>query len=117
MNDKVIFAEISDQPLDVAELSAQVGSDAAGAVVTFSGVVRNHDSGQGVDSIEYSSHPSADEILATLAAEIAEREGVHAVGIKHRVGHLHVGDLAMVAVVAASIAGRPSARSATWWKK
>lgn len=102
MNSKVVFAGISETPLDVAVLAVKVGHDAAGAVVTFSGVVRNHDIGQAVDSIEYSSHPSADEIISTLAGEIAEREGVHAVGIKHRVGHLEVGDVAMVAVVAAS---------------
>ncbi len=102
MNAKVIFAEISDSDLDVATLSAEVGHDAAGAVVTFAGVVRNHDIGQAVDSIEYSSHPAASQIIATLAQETSTREGVHAVGIKHRVGHLHVGDVAMVAVVAAS---------------
>lgn len=102
----VIFAEISDQPLDVAELASRVSHDAAGASVTFSGVVRNHDLGQAVDSIEYSSHPLAGEIIATLATEISGREGVRAVGIVHRVGHLQVGDIAMVAVVAAEHRGQ-----------
>ncbi len=102
----VIFAEISDQPLDAAALTLQVSHDAAGATVTFAGVVRNHDLGQAVDSIEYSSHPQAAEIIATLAAEVAGRDGVRAVGIVHRVGHLQVGDLAMVAVVAAEHRGQ-----------
>lgn len=102
MNSKVIFAGISESALDASALTEQVAHEAAGAVVSFAGVVRNHDIGQPVDSIEYSSHPTADQIIATLAAEIADRTGVHAVGIMHRVGHLQVGDVAMVAVVAAS---------------
>lgn len=106
MSAEVIFAEISDVPLDVASLAAQVGHDAAGATVTFNGVVRDHDLGQAVDSIEYSSHPQAGEILRTLAGEIAGRDGVHAVGIAHRIGHLRVGEVAMVAVVAAEHRGQ-----------
>lgn len=101
MTTQVVFAEVTESPLDAAALSAQVGHEAAGAVITFSGVVRNHDVGQAVDSIEYSSHPQAAEIIAQLAAETACRDGVHGVGIAHRVGHLQVGDVALVAVVAA----------------
>ena len=101
MTTQVVFAEVTESPLDAAALSAQVGHEAAGAVITFSGVVRNHDVGQAVDSIEYSSHPQAAEIIAQLAAETAVRDGVHGVGIAHRVGHLQVGDVALVDVVAA----------------
>ena len=101
MTTQVVFAEVTESPLDAAALSAQVGHEAAGAVITFSGVVRNHDVGQAVDSIEYSSHPQAAEIIAQLAAETAVRDGVHGVGIAHRVGHLRVGDVALVAAVAA----------------
>lgn len=106
MTAKVAFAEISATPIDPAGLAAQVGHDSAGAVVTFSGVVRNHDVGQPVDSIEYSSHPLAPEILRSLAAETTGRDGVHAIGVAHRVGHLQVGDVALVAVVAAEHRGQ-----------
>lgn len=106
MNDKVIFAEISDEPINVPALAGLIGHEAAGASVSFLGVVRNHDTGQGVDSIEYSAHPQAAEIIAELADEIAGRDGVHAVGITHRVGHLHVGDIAMLAAVAAEHRGQ-----------
>lgn len=101
MTTQVVFAEVTEKPLDAAALSAQAGHDAAGTVITFSGVVRNHDLGQPVDSIEYSAHPQATEIIASLAAETATRDGVHSVAVAHRVGHLRVGDVALVAVVAA----------------
>lgn len=111
MTAKITRAEISDTPLDPATLTAETAHDAAGAVVTFAGVVRNHDLGQAVDSIEYSSHPQAPQIIAELAAEFTGREGVRAISLVHRVGHLQIGDLAMVAVVAAE--HRAQAFSAT----
>ena len=106
MTTQVVFAEVTESPLDAATLSAQVGHEAAGAVITFSGVVRNHDLGQAVDSIEYSSHPQAPAIIAEIAAEFTGREGVRAISLVHRVGHLAIGDLAMVAVVAAEHRGQ-----------
>lgn len=106
MTAKLIRAEISDQPLDVSALAAEAAHEAAGAVVTFAGVVRNHDLGQAVDSIEYSSHPQAPAIIAEIAAEFTGREGVRAISLVHRVGHLAIGDLAMVAVVAAEHRGQ-----------
>ncbi len=89
-------------PLDAARLAAAVDNQHAGAVVTFTGVVRDHDHGRAVTGIEYVGHPSAQQIIADVAAELAGREGVHAIAVEHRVGTLAVGDLAMVAAVSAS---------------
>lgn len=96
------LAAVSEQPIDAAALTAAVADDRAGAVVTFTGVVRNHDRGRGVTRIRYEAHPSAGAVLAGVAAEFAAREGVHDLAVVHRVGLLEVGDLALVAVVAAS---------------
>lgn len=95
-------AAIHSEPLDVARLTALVSDDRAGATVVFTGVVRNHDHGRAVDGIEYVGHPSAEAILATIADEFTGRQGVHAVVVAHRVGTLVVGDVALVAAVAAS---------------
>lgn len=99
---RVALAAVDDRPLDVARLAALVSDDRAGATVTFTGVVRNHDAGRAVDGIEYVGHPSADAIIAEVAAEFTGREGVHAIVVAHRVGTLTIGDLALVAAVAAS---------------
>ena len=99
---RVALAAVDDRPLDVARLAALVSDDRAGATVTFTGVVRNHDAGRAVDGIEYVGHPSADAIIAEVAAEFTGREGVHAIVVAHRVGTLSIGDLALVAAVAAS---------------
>ena len=97
---------ITDADIDADALTQAVTDARAGAVVTFAGVVRNHDLGQAVDSIEYSSHPQAPAIIAEIAAEFTGREGVRAISLVHRVGHLAIGDLAMVAVVAAEHRGQ-----------
>ena len=99
---KVRLAAISDQPLDVAAHSAAVRTTAAGADVTFCGVVRDHDHGRQVVELEYSSYPTAEQVLCEIAEEIAAAESVIAVAISHRVGMLAVGDVALVASVTAA---------------
>jgi molybdopterin synthase catalytic subunit len=96
---KVVLAEISEQPLDSAAHGAAVAHPAAGATVSFSGVVRDHDEGRAVTELEYVAHPSAAELLAEIAAEIAALEHVEAVAVSHRVGLLQIGDVALAAAV------------------
>ncbi|HEV7825103.1 MAG TPA: molybdenum cofactor biosynthesis protein MoaE [Mycobacteriales bacterium] len=96
---KVVIAEISEAPLDSAAHAAAVAHPAAGATVGFSGVVRDHDDGRSVHELEYVAHPSAAEILAEIAAEIAGLEHVEAVAVSHRVGLLAIGDVALAAAV------------------
>lgn len=99
---KVRLAAISDQPLDVAAHSVAVRSAGAGADVTFCGVVRDHDHGRQVVELEYSSYPTAEQVLREVAEEIAADESVIAVAVSHRVGMLAVGDVALVASVTAA---------------
>lgn len=98
----VRLAGVSDAPLDVALVQDAVDDAAAGAVVTFAGVVRNHDGGRAVTGIEYVAHPSASDVVAEVAADVAARHAVHAVAVVHRVGDLAVGDAALVAAVSSS---------------
>ena len=67
-------AALTEQPIDLAEHEALVAHEAAGAVVGFAGVVRDHDGGRAVTRLEYSAHPSAAQTLADVAAEIAARQ-------------------------------------------
>lgn len=99
---RVALAAISGQPLDATHLAALVADDRAGASVTFTGIVRNHDRGREVDGIEYVGHPSAAAVIAEIAADLTGRDGLHAVAVAHRTGTLRVGDLALVAAVSAS---------------
>jgi molybdopterin synthase catalytic subunit len=93
---------VSAEPLSVAAHEAAVSGDASGAVVVFSGVVRNHDHGRDVVSLEYVGHPSADQVLRACRDEIAADPLVHAVAVSHRIGELRIGDAALVAAVSAA---------------
>jgi molybdopterin synthase catalytic subunit len=98
----VLCAELSAQPIDLAEHQALVAHEAAGAVVGFAGAVRNHDGGRAVTRLEYSAHPTALQTLVDVAAEIARNShGVRAIAVSHRIGALEIGDAALVAAVTA----------------
>lgn len=93
---------IVDVDIDPDQLYAEVLSEMAGAVVTFAGVVRNHDHGKAVIGIDYVGHPSANALLHELVTEFSQREGIHALAAQHRVGHLDIGGIAMYVAVSAS---------------
>ncbi len=96
---KVVLVDVVDAPLDLAAHERAVTQRRAGAVVTFQGVVRDHDHGRVVTLLEYEGHPSAAAVLREVATEIAADPAVYAVAISHRVGSLAIGDVALVAVV------------------
>lgn len=101
--DVVLRAIVTEDPLDVEDHARLVARSAAGAVVSFSGVVRDHDSGKGVRALEYSGHPSASEVLTRVAAQIATTHPeVLGLAVSHRIGPLAIGDSALACAVAAA---------------
>jgi molybdopterin synthase catalytic subunit len=120
MQQPVRTARLTDEPLSVDRLLAEVNDAAVGGIVLFVGTVRDHDKpaqadpadvdpadqgdpapGRPVTSLDYTAHPLAEQRLAEVAARAAEVPGVRAVAVEHRVGHLEVGDLAVVIAVGA----------------
>jgi molybdopterin synthase catalytic subunit len=95
----VAMVGVGDTPLDLAAHEAAVADPRAGAVVSFQGVVRDHDHGRGVTLLEYEGHPTAEKVLREVAEEIAADPDVYAVAVSHRVGTLGIGDVALVAAV------------------
>ena len=93
---------LRDTPLDVAEVLAAVQDPSAGGVVSFTGLVRDHDGGRGVTELEYEAHPGAQEAMAAVAERIAGELPVHALAAVHRTGLLAVGDVAVVVAASAS---------------
>jgi molybdenum cofactor synthesis domain-containing protein len=98
---KVLRADISESPITVEEHASLVEDAAAGAVVTFAGVVRDHDHGRSVRGLTYEGHPSAKDIVAEVAAEIATRHAKRALAVTHRIGDLAIGEVALACAVAA----------------
>ena len=91
---------ISDTALDQQQIEAFVLDSTHGALVTFRGIVRNHDHGQAVTALDYQAHPDAQGFLEECCREVAESSGLR-VAAAHRTGSLTIGDVALVAAVAA----------------
>ena len=93
-------------------LVLEVRDPSAGAVVSFSGDVRDHDDGRAVASLDYEAHPTAGGVIAAVAAEVAARHDVVAVAVSHRTGPLGIGDPALVVAVSAAHRGEAFAACA-----
>jgi molybdopterin synthase catalytic subunit len=103
---QVLRAALTDQPILLAEHEELVGHHAAGAIVGFVGMIRDHDGGRQVLRLEYSAHPTAEQVMADVLAEVAEQcHGVRAIAASHRIGVLEIGEAALVAAVAADHRG------------
>ncbi|TSE16055.1 molybdenum cofactor biosynthesis protein MoaE [Arthrobacter sp. KBS0703] len=107
----VVLAELSDDPISADRAVAAVQGDEAGAVISFSGVVRNHDGGMAVSRLSYSAHPTAHHIFAEVVAELVVEHAGKAdqpvrIWAAHRVGMLEVGDPALVCAVSAAHRGQ-----------
>ncbi|WP_455833938.1 molybdenum cofactor biosynthesis protein MoaE [Pseudarthrobacter siccitolerans] len=117
---EVVNAVLSAEPISVDQAIAAVESDTAGAVVSFSGVVRNHDGGKAVERLSYSAHPTAHQVMADVVARLAAEQtaAVDSAGpgggsaqpvriwAAHRIGMLEIGDPALVCAVAAAHRGQ-----------
>ncbi|GAC57593.1 molybdopterin synthase large subunit MoaE [Gordonia hirsuta DSM 44140 = NBRC 16056] len=93
------MSDIVETALDPRECEQRVHTAADGAMVTFTGIVRDHHGGRSVTALRYQAHPQADRFLQ----EVLARHRSHEVQVaaQHRVGDLAIGDLAVVVAVAA----------------
>lgn len=92
--------EITHEPLDPDAVTAQVSHPGAGAVVTFLGTTRDHTGDRKVLFLEYEAYrPMADQQLARVAQEMAERWDLRGVAISHRLGRLEIGEPSLVVAV------------------
>lgn len=99
---RVRLASVGSHPLSLADVESLVADEAHGATVSFAGVVRDHDGGRGVTALGYTAHPSAQEVLGAVAAEIAAAHPLVIIAVAHRIGPLVVGDVALAAAVSSA---------------
>ncbi len=97
----MIVAAVTAAPLDLSRLIHEVTAPSCGAVASFLGVVRDHDDGRRVLSLEYQAYErvAADQ-LAGVVREALARWPMARVGVVHRTGRLVVGDASVAIAVA-----------------
>ncbi|HEX2491198.1 MAG TPA: molybdenum cofactor biosynthesis protein MoaE [Blastocatellia bacterium] len=93
--------EITREPIDKPGLEKRLLTGAAGAVVTFDGVVRDNTRGRRVVSLQYEAYePMAVKEMRRIGAEIRERwPDVERIGVIHRFGPLEISESSVVIVI------------------
>jgi MoaE-MoaD fusion protein len=93
---------LSDEPLSLEAVVAEVQTDEAGAVTTFVGTTRARSRGRDVEYLEYEAYPGmAEKVMADIADELCARYALCAVAIRHRVGRVEIGERSVVIAVSA----------------
>jgi len=93
---------VTEEPLSLEAVAAEVADERAGAVATFAGTVRRQSRGREVELLEYEAYAEmAEDVMTKLAADLQSRHELCAVAIHHRVGRLEIGEASVVIAVSA----------------
>ena len=102
---------VTPEPLDCNALAAMVDANGDGAVVTFAGLVRDHNQGRQVQFLEYEAYePLAIRALQRIVDEARDLWPGARIAVHHRLGRLEIGEASIV--IAAASAHRADAFAA-----
>jgi molybdopterin converting factor subunit 1 len=109
-----VLFELTARPLDARRMETAVAHKGAGAICTFTGVVRDSSRGRSVTHLEYEAYAEmATAQMRKIADEIAEKWPEARVAMAHRTGRLEVGEPSVV--VSVSSPHRAEAIAACKW--
>jgi molybdopterin synthase catalytic subunit len=93
---------VTEEPLSLEAVVAEVADARAGGIATFTGTVRRQSRGREVTHLEYEAYAEmAEDVMERLAIGLLERHELCAVAIHHRVGRLEIGEASVVIAVSA----------------
>jgi len=106
--------ELTTEPLDARRLESAVSHAGAGAICTFTGIVRDNSRGEAVTHLAYEAYEGmAERQMRAIVDEIAERWPDARVAMAHRTGTLQIGEPSVV--VSVSCPHRAEAIAACKW--
>ena len=109
-----VLFELTTDVLDPRRLEAAVSHAGAGAICTFTGVVRNNSRGRQTTRLEYEAYSTmAEKQMRAIAAEIGEKWPEARAAFAHRTGPLEIGEASVV--VSVSSPHRAEAIDACRW--
>jgi molybdopterin converting factor subunit 1 len=109
-----VLFELTARPLDARRMEAAVAHKGAGAICTFTGVVRESSRGRSVTHLEYEAYTEmATAQMKKIAGEIEEKWPEARVAMAHRTGRLEIGEPSVV--VSVSSPHRAEAIAACKW--
>ena len=93
---------VTEEPLSLEAVAAEVADERAGGLATFTGTVRQQSRGREVMQLEYEAYTEmAEDVMGQIAGDLEERYDLCAVAIHHRVGTLGIGEASVVIAVSA----------------
>jgi molybdopterin synthase catalytic subunit len=96
------MSRVTRDPIDPATLLAEARRDGDGGLTLFVGVVRDNADGHAVSEMEYEAYePMAEKEMVRIEEDLAARYPDVRVVMRHRVGRLRVGEVAVVVAVSA----------------
>lgn len=94
--------EVVTEPIDTNKYQQYVLNEHQGAVVTFTGHVREWTHGTRTVHLEYEAYtPMAEKMMAQIGHEIEEKWPGVVTAIAHRTGKLEISDIAVMIVTSA----------------
>jgi molybdopterin synthase catalytic subunit/molybdopterin converting factor small subunit len=93
---------LSEEPLSLDRVVAEVRSDDAGAIATFTGTTRIHSRGRTVTHLDYEAYEGmAEQVMEEISEALRARYELTAVAIHHRIGRVSIGETSVVIAVSA----------------
>ena len=102
------WIEVTAQPLSERAVAEAVDDAGAGAVVLFSGVVRDQTGGRRVKYLEYEAHgPMAEAKMREIATAVRARwPDMRRIVLIHRIGRLEIGESSVMIAVSSPHRGQ-----------
>ena len=96
------FYALTRQPVDTIMLRNRILAGSDGAVVDFTGVVRNNTKGRPTRFLDYECYePMAIKVMAEIGASILASHQTGRIVMVHRLGRMEIGETSVAVVVAA----------------
>jgi len=93
---------LSDEPLSLDRVVAEVRSDEAGAIATFTGTTRVHSRGRTVTHLDYEAYEGmAEQVMEEISEALRARYELTAIAIHHRIGRVSISETSVVIAVSA----------------
>ena len=96
------YFALTREPIDPRAIEEKILAGSDGAIVTFSGVVRNNTRGRATLRLEYECYEAmAIRKMAEIGREIAAQHAIGRIAMVHRLGTLEIGEASVIVVVSA----------------
>lgn len=92
--------KVTDQPLNITDITASVTSPTSGAVSLFIGTTRNNFEGKTVTRLEYEAYtPMAEHEMKKICRLIREKWSVEHIAIIHRIGEVPIKEASVIIAI------------------